>query len=249
MRLSDLQADALVFMYAHEFVDQAIDEEQLYDPLVHSIEYPTRAPLSDKIIDRNEVAEKVVFGALADLCAARRLILTLQPTERVFGQRWLCRGLQLFGYHRQVLLCQRDGSFPNSPLNEAFSAVFDELLAPGSDFISQPRVPVRQLLRRVFRSREEERDPYHEILQWVGETLIIEGFYTESTDVIAGAIEIKQAHPDVAKMRKLADRVAELRERLERYSRHEPELYAALKETVAGTMKELSILHQRRFTL
>lgn len=249
MRESDLQADALSYMYAHQFVDQAIDEKDLHNPLVHDIEYPTKAPLSEKVIDRNEVAEKVVFCTLADLWASHRLVLTLRPIDRIRGLPGLCRVLQLFGYPRTELLVQRDGSFPNSPLNQTLNGLFDELLVPGSDFISEPRVPVRKLLKLMFDSREEERDPYNEILQWVGVVLIEEGFYLESTDVVAGAVTMKAAHPDLDKMRAIEPRVDAMRERMDRQARLEPELYQALKETVAKTMKELATLHSRRFTL
>ena len=249
MRRSDLQADALAYMYAHEFVDQAIDESELYNPLVHDIQFPTKAPLSDKIIDRNEVAEKVVFCALADLHAQKRLVFTLRPVERVLGQHWLCRVVQVFGYPREVLYVQRDGSFPRSPLNTALTELFEDLLQPGSDFVSEPRLPLRRLLHLLFKSREEERDPYHDIIQWVGEELIDEGFYKESTDVLAGAMTVREAHPDLDEMHAVKGEVAALRDRMERFARREPELYEALKKTVADTMKELSVLHQRRFTL
>ncbi|MBI2300648.1 MAG: hypothetical protein HYU66_17200 [Armatimonadetes bacterium] len=249
MRRSDLQADALAFMYAHEFVDQAIDESELYNPLAHDIEYPTKAPLSDQVIDRNEVAEKVIFVTLADLCAARRLVLSLRPIERVLGQHWVCRVFQLFGYPRHVLLVKRDGTFPNSPINQALNNLFDSLVVPGSDFLAEPRLPVRRLLQLLFRSRGEDRDPYNEVLQWVGEELIDEGFYFEATDVSAGVVPFRQAHPDLEKMRDVADRVALLRERLATFERREPELFGALKETVARAMKELAVLHTRRTTL
>lgn len=249
MRLADVQADALAFLYAHEFVEQAIDEEDLYNPLVHDIEYPTKAPLSDKVIDRNEVAEKVVFVALADLVAQRRLILTLQEPRAPLGQGWLLPLARLAGLGKPRLMVRRDGSFPASPLNTALSALFDNLWQPGSDFISEPVIAVRKLLRLMFYHREEERDPYHEILQWVGEELIDEGFYTDGTEVAVGAKPFKVAEPDKEKMLTVAGRVAELRERLAALERREPELYAALRQTVKDTMKELSILHSRRFTL
>jgi hypothetical protein len=249
LRRSDLQADALSYMYAHEFVEQLIDEDQLYDPLAHSIEFPTKAPLSDKIIDRNEVAEKVVFCALADLHAQKRLIFTWQPIERLLGSHRLCRLAQRLGYAKGRLLVQRDGSFPRSPLNTAIAELFDSLLVPGSDFISEPRLPLRRLLTLLFRNRPGERDPYHEVLQWVGEELIEEGYYTDSTDVLAGATQFREAHPDLAEMRAAAPHVALLKERLARFERREPEIYGALKATVAQTIKELSILNQRRVTL
>ncbi len=246
MRLSDVQADALAFIYAHEFVEQAVDEKDLYNPLLHDIEYPTRAPLSDKVIDRNEVAEKVVFVALADLVAARRMVLTLAPSRTL---AWLGPFARLLGAGRPVLLVRRDGSFPASPLNSALNDVFDGLLVPGSDFISEARVPVRKLLQLLFRRREEERDPYHDILQWVGDELIDEGFYTDSTEVVAGAVPFREAHPDLEQMRKVRPRLDELRDRLATFARREPELYEALRRTVKETMKELSILYSRRFTL
>lgn len=253
MRRSDLQADALSFMYAHEFVEQTVDEADLYNPLEHSIEYPTRAPLSDKIIDRNEVAEKVIFCTLADLAAQRRLILTLQPVERLLGQRWLARTAQAFGGARRQLLAQRDGSFPNSPINQALNAVFDEQWRPGSDFISEPRLPVRRLIKLLFKARhqetEEEREPYSEVLRWVGDVLIDEGYYIESTDVTIGMVPFKEAHPDKEKMIAAGERVREMRERLARFERTEPELHRTLKDTVSATMKELAVLHSRRYTL
>lgn len=254
MRRSDLQADALAYMYAHEFVDEAIDESELSNPLAHGIEFPTKAPLSPKVIDRNEVAEKVVFCALADLVAQHRLLLEERPVEHVLGQRWLCRLLQLCGYPRSVLLVKRDGSFAASPLNSHLLEVFESLLQPGSDFISEPWLPVRRLLTLLFKLRTdnrdgEEKDPYHDILQWVGEELIEEGFYTDSTDVAAGAVPFREAHPDLEQMRGCAGEVQQMRERLERFARREPALYAALKTTVARTMKELSTLYSRRYTL
>lgn len=249
MRLADVQADALAFLYAHEFVEQAIDEKDLYNPLVHDIEYPTKAPLSDKVIDRNEVAEKVVFVALADLVAQRKLILTLQPPRPPLGQTWLLGVGRLVGLGKPRLMVRRDGSFPASPLNTALSTLFDNQWQPGSDFISEPVIGVRKLLKLMFYHREEERDPYHEILQWVGEELIDEGFYTDGTEVAAGAKEFKVAEPDKEKMLSVADRVDALRERLATLERREPELFEALRTTVRETMKELSILHSRRFTL
>lgn len=249
MRRADLQADSLAFMYAHQFVDQAVDESELSNPLVHDIQYPTKAPLSDKVIDRNEVAEKVVFCALADLVARRSLLLTIEPIEALLGSRALARLAQLCGYPRQRLMVRRDGSFPASPLNTALGELFDSLLVPGSDFISDQRLPVRRLLKLLFRRREQERDPYQDVLQWVGEDLIDEGYYIESTDVIAGVVPFREAHPDKEKMLAIADRVDEMRERLAAFERREPELYALLKQTVAETMKEISILFQRRTTL
>lgn len=249
MRLSDVQADALAYMYAHEFVEQAIDEGELYNPLVHDIEYPTKAPLSEKIIDRNEVAEKVVFVALADLGAQRRLLFTIREPEKLLGLRFLHPLARLVGLQRPVLYVQRDGSFPSSPLNAALGDLFDGLLVPGSDFISEPRLPLRRMLKLLFRSREEERDPYQEILQWVGAELLDEGFYTDATEVIAGAVPFKTAHPDLEKMRSVAPRVDALRERLEAFRRRDPEIYEALVKTVKDTMKELSVLHARRYTL
>ncbi|NUQ01047.1 MAG: hypothetical protein HUU35_14455 [Armatimonadetes bacterium] len=249
MRLSDVQADALAYMYAHEFVEQAVDEKDLHNPLLHDIEYPTKAPLSEKVIDRNEVAEKVVFVALADLAAARRLKLSIAEPERLLGQRWLRRLATRLGVRRQVLLVERDGSFPASPLNQALEELFDSFLVPGSDFVSEPRLPLRQLLRALFKRREKDRDPYHEIIQWVGDELIDEGFYTDGTEVLAGAVPFKQAHPDLEKMREVAGRVAELRERLATFERREPELYQALRQTVKETMKELSVLYSRRYSL
>jgi len=249
VRLSDVQADALAFMYAHEFVEQAIDEAELHNPLAHDIEYPTKAPLSDKIIDRNEVAEKVVFVALADLSAQRKLVLTLHEPERLLGQRWLHRLARLLGYQRPVLMVRRDGSFPASPLNSALLEVFDGLLQPGSDFVSEARLPVRRLLKLLFKGRDEERDPYHDILQWVGNELADEGFYTDGTELLAGSVPYKEAHPDLERMKTVSGRVAELRQRLADFERKQPELYGALRQTVKDTMKELSVLYARRFTL
>ena len=249
MRLADVQADALAFLYAHEFVEQAIDEKDLHNPLVHDIEYPTKAPLSDKVIDRNEVAEKVVFVALADLVAQRRLVLTLQAARPPLGLGWLLGVGRLVGLGKPRLMVQRDGSFPASPLNTALSALFDDLWQPGSDFISEPVIGVRKLLKLMFYHREEERDPYHEILQWVGEELINEGFYRDGTDVAAGATQFKVAEPDKEKMQTVAGRVDDLRERLATLERRDPELFESLRSTVKETMKELSILHARRFTL
>jgi len=249
LRHSDLQADALCYMYAHEFVEQAVDESELANPLVHDIQFPTKAPLSEKVIDRNEVAEKVVFCALADLHAQKRLVLTLRPVERVLGQVWLARLLQVCGYPRRVLYVQRDGSFAASPLNTALAQVFESQLVPGSDFISEPRLPVRRLLQLLFRGREEERDPYHEIIQWVGAELVDEGYYVESTEVAVGALPFKAAHPDLERMRGAREFVSAMRERLDRFARREPELYEALRTSVAKTMKELSTLFQRRYTL
>lgn len=249
MRLTDVQADALAFLYAHEFVEQAIDESELSNPLLHDIEYPTRAPLSDKVIDRNEVAEKVVFVALADLVAQRRLILTLEPPRAPLGQGWLLVLARLAGGGRPRLLVRRDGSFPASPLNTALSALFDDLWQPGSDFLSEPVIPVRRLLKTLLQRREEERDPYHEILQWIGAELIDEGFYRDGTEVAVGAKPFKVAEPDKEKMLTVAGRVAELRERLATLERREPELYEALRTTVKETIKEIAVLHSRRFTL
>jgi len=249
LRLADVQADALAFLYAHEFVEQAIDEKDLHNPLLHDIEYPTKAPLSDKVIDRNEVAEKVVFVAFADLVSQRKLILTLAPPRAPMGQGWLLGLGRLVGLGRPQLLVRRDGSFPASPLNTALSSLFDNLWQPGSDFISEPVIGVRKLLKLMFYHREEERDPYHEILQWVGDQLIDEGFYRDGTDVAAGATAFKVAEPDKEKMLQVAGRVDELRERLAALERRDPELYGALRQTVKDTMKELSVLHARRFTL
>ncbi len=249
MRRSDLQADALAFMYAHEFCEQQIEEKDLNNPLLHDIQFPTKAPLSNKVIDRNEVAEKVMFCALADLHAQKRLIFTLRPIERLLGSHWLCRLFQLFGYPRHVLLVQRDGSFNASPLNSALVEVFNNLLQPGSDFISEPRLPVRQLIKLLFGNRDEQREPYHDLLQWVGNELCDEGYYRESTEVTIGATPFKEAHPDLEKMREAAEQVAALKDRLARFERREPEIYAALRKTVADTMKELSTLFQRRYTL
>jgi hypothetical protein len=205
--------------------------------------------LCDKVIDRNEVAEKVVFCALADLCAQRRLVLTVRPVEHVLGQRWLCRLVQRCGYKRYDLLVRRDGSFAASPLNQALNELFDSLLVPGSDFITEQRLPVRRLLQLLFKTREEERNPYHEVVRWVGDELIDEGYYIESTDMVAGVTPFTECHPDLDKMRAAADRVAALRERLDRFARQEPERYTALRDTVKQTMKELAVLHSRRYTL
>jgi len=65
----------------------------------------------------------------------------------------------------------------------------------------------------------------------------------------AGATAFKVAEPDKEKMLQVAGRVDELRERLAALERRDPELYGALRQTVKDTMKELSVLHARRFTL
>ncbi|MCC7493090.1 MAG: hypothetical protein IT204_12100 [Fimbriimonadaceae bacterium] len=249
MRLADVQADALAFMYAHEFVEQSIEEKDLHNPLLHDIEYPTKAPLSDRVIDRNEVAEKVIFVALADLVAQRRLKLTLEPPRAPLGQRWLLPLLRLAGAGRPLLLVQRDGSFPASPLNKALTDLFDSLWQPGSDFISEPRLPLRRLLKLLFQRREKERDPYHDVLQWVGDELVDEGFYNESTEVAVGALPFKEAHPDKEKMLSVAPRVEALKERLTTLQRRDPELYEALRSTVKETIKEISVLFARRYSL
>lgn len=249
MRQSDLQADALAFMFAHQFVEQTIDEKDLHNPLAHDIQYPTKAPLSDRIIDRNEVAEKVVFCALADLHAQRRLIVTVCPRETLLGLRGLARLAQWFGWPRYDVLLQRDGSFNASPLNSALVEVFNNQLQPGSDFISEPRITVRALLKGLFRTREEPREPYQDILRWVGDQLIDEGYYHDSTDLTVGEIPIREAKPDLERMRDAQPRADELRERLDRFAQREPEIYEALRDSVAATMKEISTLHQRRYTL
>lgn len=247
MRQADLQADALVFMYAHEFVEERYHESDLTPSLEHNLQYPTRAPISGHYIDRNQVVESVLFATLADLHVRRIVLLSQEEASRLWGSRWLYRWLNAhFGYQRWVLYATLDGSLPASPLCNGLAEVFASTVRPEAGSMGLPRLPVAQLLRKLLALRGRDKDPYKEIIRWVGDELIAERFYVESTDVVVGAVPFSDIHPDVEKMLTLEPRAMDLKARLERFRQREPELAEALRQTVARTMQEQQILFQRR---
>ncbi|HIE52941.1 MAG TPA: hypothetical protein EYP85_14410 [Armatimonadetes bacterium] len=252
MRLSQVgvSADALTFMFAHEFVPERYHEEELLSGVEHSLQYPTRAPITGHYIDRNQIAVSVLFSTFADLYLRGSLLLTWEEVEKLWSSRWLYTFLRdHFRYRRYLLYAKKDGSFPNSPLNRAIDEVFEEALYPSSPYLTQPRYPVAHIIRKIMAKRGRDRNPYKEILLWVGDELIEEGFYVESTDAVVGVVPVAQLHPDVERMLTLENRAAELKARLERFQQREPELYQALYDTVSRTLEELNILYQRRFGL
>lgn len=247
MRQGDLQADALVFMYAHEFVAERYHESDLTPGLEHNIQYPTRAPISGHYIDRNQVVESVLFATLADLHLRRIVLLSQREISRMWGSQRLYRWLNTrFGYCRQVLYATLDGSLPPSPLCSGIAAVFASTVRPEAGSMDLPCLPVAQLLRKLLALRGRDKDPYKEIIRWVGDELIEERFYVESTDVVVGAVPFSDIHPDVEKMLTVEPRAMALKARLERFRQREPELAEALQQTVTRTMQEQLTLFQRR---
>lgn len=254
VRFRDVQADGLAYMFAHEFVPQRYTEEELLSGIEHSLEYPTKAPITGHYIDLQEVVEGVLFAALADLHQRGNLRLELDEAERLWGLGALYRFLrQTFGYRKWVLYATRTGSLPRSPLYQGLEAVYDALMYPGSPFLERPRLPVAALLRRLLRWRRQqvrqERDPYLEVLLWVGDELIREGYYVEGTDVVVGATSFTLAHPDVPKMLELEPEALALKERLERFRRREPELAEALQRDIRFVLREQQELYRRRTSL
>jgi hypothetical protein len=247
MRQADVQADALAFVFAHEFVEERYHESDLTPGLEHHIQYPTRAPISGHYIDRNQVVESVLFATLADLHLRRIVPLAQEETDRVWGSRGLYRWLNArFGYRRRVLYATLDGSLPPSPLCTGLEEVFASTVRPEVGSMGLPRLPVAQLLRKLLALRGRDQDPYKEIIRWVGDELIEEGYYVESTDVVVGAVPFSDIHPDVEKMLTLESRAMDLKARLERFRQRDPELAEALKQTVTKTMQEQQTLFQRR---
>lgn len=247
IRPADLQADALAFMYAHEFVEERYHEEDLTPGLEHNIQYPTRAPVSGHYIDRNQVVEAVLFATFADLHLRGSVVLMIDEAERIWGSRRLYRFLRdHLHYRREVLYAKKDGSLPSSPLYSAIDQIFEAALYPSSTYLEQPRLPVAHIIRQMLAARGRDRDPFKEIIRWVGDELIEEGFYIESTDVVVGVTPFADIRPDVEKMLTVEDRALDLKARLTRFQEKQPELYGMLKQTISRTMEELKTLYQRR---
>jgi hypothetical protein len=226
---SDLEPDALVFLFGHRFAKEWVDRKA--DPVFGRIPVDSRsrvAPVTGEVLSEKSLAEAITYASLASL------IVRLHVEAAVIAEK----GWNHDVYDRVYL--QPRETFPESPLYATLERVIERArVSPwvhARKRLERDGIAVDHLCAGVRRFRWLRADPYQHVCAITERHVMERGLYRTERVHVAGPFLAPVPQPDVDRILEYEPAVARLERTLEDFELEEPILAAALRDNVERSL-------------